>query len=181
MLGRLAGKSCELKGRDHHDTLYYELVHAQRNSEGGRCRDQSSLADITGDSNVVGDENTAQTVKAETGGSIHNVTQIAGDVVFQLYAQAPALSAHIRVREFQSLVAERTQEFVGRELSSRRSTTCWAIPSSLRVHRHQWRAWHRQDGTDRATGQADGTCITSTLVRRTSVRPRTFWATCARS
>lgn len=35
--------------------------------------------------------------------------------MFQLFAEAPLLSRHIRVHEFQTLVNERTQGFVGRE------------------------------------------------------------------
>lgn len=70
---------------------------------------------VTGDGNVVGDENVSQKISASGGSTIENVTQIAGNVVFQLFAQAPALSRHIRIHEFQTLVNERTQGFVGRE------------------------------------------------------------------
>ena len=71
--------------------------------------------DIAGENNIIGDENVSQSITANGGSSIENVTQIAGDVVFQLFAQAPALSRHIRVHEFQTLVNERTRSFVGRE------------------------------------------------------------------
>jgi hypothetical protein len=42
------------------------------------------------------------------------ISTVSGDIIFQLFAHAPTLSKHIRVREFQTLVAERTRKFVGR-------------------------------------------------------------------
>lgn len=71
--------------------------------------------DIAGENNIIGDENVSQNISANGVSSIENVTQIAGNVVFQLFAQAPVLSRHIRVHEFQTLVNERTRGFVGRE------------------------------------------------------------------
>lgn len=69
---------------------------------------------ITGDGNVL-HINKGPTISAKNGGYLNNVTQITSDAVFQPYTQAPVLSSHIRLREFQSLVEERTQEFIGRE------------------------------------------------------------------
>jgi hypothetical protein len=43
------------------------------------------------------------------------VTLISGSDLFRRFAEAPALSQHIRVLDFQTLVNERTREFVGRE------------------------------------------------------------------
>jgi hypothetical protein len=43
------------------------------------------------------------------------VTVITGADLFSCFAQAPALSRYIRAREFQTLVNERTRNFVGRE------------------------------------------------------------------
>jgi hypothetical protein len=74
----------------------------------------TSQTNTTGDGNVVGDSSTAQTIIARDGDTIQHVTQITGDVIFQLFAQAPVLSRHIHVREFMSLVSERTRGFVGR-------------------------------------------------------------------
>jgi hypothetical protein len=71
---------------------------------------------VNGNANVIGDGSTAQTIKAEGSNIIiENVTQITGDVVFHLFAQAPILSRHIRVQKFRTLVNERTKGFVGRE------------------------------------------------------------------
>ncbi len=78
-------------------------------------RHTDSQINTTGDADILGSDNIAQTIIAKDGGTIQNVTQIAGDVVFKIFAQAPVLSRHIRVREFQSLVNERTRGFVGRE------------------------------------------------------------------
>lgn len=43
------------------------------------------------------------------------VTVITGAELYPLFAQAPLLSRYIRVREFQTLVNERTRNFIGRE------------------------------------------------------------------
>ena len=43
------------------------------------------------------------------------ISTINGDIVFQLFAQASMLSRYIRLREFQTLVNERTKRFVGRD------------------------------------------------------------------
>jgi len=58
---------------------------------------------ISGDGNVMGENNVVQVVKTK------------GDVIYQIFSQAPGLSHYIRVRQFQSLVNERTQGFVGRD------------------------------------------------------------------
>jgi hypothetical protein len=43
-------------------------------------------------------------------------TIVTGDIVFQTFAQTPMLlSNHIRLREFQTLINERTRKFVGRD------------------------------------------------------------------
>ena len=41
--------------------------------------------------------------------------QFNSDVVFNMFAEAPILSHNIRIREFKTLVLERTKNFVGRE------------------------------------------------------------------
>ncbi|MCP4544674.1 MAG: ATP-binding protein [Chloroflexi bacterium] len=58
----------------------------------------------------------AKVVSGEMDGvRAEEISTINGDIVFQLFAQSPVLSRHIRVREFQTLVDERTKRFVGRD------------------------------------------------------------------
>ena len=61
---------------------------------------------------IQGDNNKINQIKNEI--SIGDVTIITGDVLYERFARAP-LASHIRVREFQTLVNERTRDFVGRE------------------------------------------------------------------
>jgi len=57
-----------------------------------------------------------QTITAKYGSTIQDVTQISGDVLFQIFLSAPAsLAGSIRVREFKELIEERTRHFVGRD------------------------------------------------------------------
>jgi len=77
--------------------------------------------DVTVGGDIVGrDKAIAQTAGQDIIGrdKIEAGTYIAGDVIFQLFAQA-TLARHIRVHEFQTLVNERTRNFVGREFISK--------------------------------------------------------------
>lgn len=66
---------------------------------------------ISGDQTSVGDVTDSEAVAVGTA-----ALAIKGDVIFQIFTEAAiSLSQHIRVQEFQSLVNERTKEFVGRE------------------------------------------------------------------
>jgi hypothetical protein len=57
-----------------------------------------------------------QRIIAEGGSTIRDVTQIVGDVVFETFSEAPIpISRHIRLREFKTLINERTKRFVGRD------------------------------------------------------------------
>ncbi|MEJ2266777.1 MAG: AAA family ATPase [Anaerolineales bacterium] len=69
----------------------------------------------TGGGDFVGRDQYKQSISAQGYGSIQNVTQISGEVVYNLYSGADVFKKHIRTREFQTLVAERTKTFIGRD------------------------------------------------------------------
>lgn len=53
---------------------------------------------------------------AQITGDVTDSAIITGDVIFQIFNEASiSLSRHIRIHEFQSLIDERTRDFVGRE------------------------------------------------------------------
>ena len=56
-----------------------------------------------------------QVTRAEGGSHVHDVIQVAGDLYQTFIKSSPSLRAHIRISEFQTLIAERLRTFVGRE------------------------------------------------------------------
>lgn len=62
------------------------------------------------------------------GGNASDNIIFTGDILFARFEEIPSLSQHIRVREFQTLVGERTKEFTGRDFIFKAIDELFASP-----------------------------------------------------